>query len=493
MTDHIIFITYLFIFIFSIIGYGFIFSKLFKNEFINLNIGYQCLLGFFFLSFISLFTSFFFPHNFTHNFILHLIGLSSFVIFFLNQKRFEELKNFIILFLMILIGVYVFKNHDDFPYYHLSYALNLSENGYAVGLGNFSHGFRTFSTLFYIHSLFYMPLIEFYLFHIGPFLIILFFNYIVLFELQKNFKKNRIDFLHYFTLLCFIFVNVIFYRLGEHGTDRSSQILLLLIFTFFFKIFLYDKNSKKITTNLYLLIITILLAASIKVIYYLYFILIPILFFKKNIFENLNLKKNYLIIGFVSFFLFINLTTSYLNTGCLIYPAEKTCFGNKEWSIPNDEVKGLSIHYEWWAKGGGGPNYKVDMDPKEYIKNFNWLNNWVDRHFFNKVSDSLLGIITISVFLLVVLNIFSKKNKLKNKHNLLISKKSLFVIYAVPIIFLIEWFLNHPAMRYGGFVLFALPIFIFTARILDKINISKDIVYRITVFFYNFNIYCIQF
>ena len=33
----------------------------------------------------------------------------------------------------MLIGAYVFKNHDDFPYYHLTYALNLSENSFVVG------------------------------------------------------------------------------------------------------------------------------------------------------------------------------------------------------------------------------------------------------------------------------------------------------------------------------------------------------------------------
>ena len=30
------------------------------------------------------------------------------------------------------------------------------------------------------------------------------------------------------------------------------------------------------------------------------------------------------------------------------------------------------------------------------------------------------------------------------------------VIYLIPLFFLIEWFLNHPSMRYGGYVLFAI-------------------------------------
>ena len=32
---------------------------------------------------------------------------------------------------------------------------------FLVGMGNFSHGYRTFSSLFYFHSILYMPYIEF--------------------------------------------------------------------------------------------------------------------------------------------------------------------------------------------------------------------------------------------------------------------------------------------------------------------------------------------
>ncbi len=483
MFEHFIFLTYIILFIFSTIGYGLIFSRILNNEFIELNYGYQGLLGFFFLTLISIISSFFFAHNFVHNSLVHFIGLYSFLFFLIKKKKIDQLKYLISIFFILLLGVYVFKNHDDFPYYHLTYALNLSENGYAVGLGNFSHGFRTFSSLFYIHSLFYMPYIEYYLFHTGPFLILLFFNLIILIRLLGNFKSKKIDFLHYFSLLSFIFVNIVFYRLSEHGTDRSSQILLLLIFILFFEILLYNQRYNVLSKRIYLLTIIIFLAASIKVIYYLYLILIPILLFKKNIFKEFIFKKNYILIGFTTIFLSLNLLVSYLNTGCLIYPASKTCFENEEWSIPKEEVKGLSIHYEWWAKAGGGPNYRADIKPKEYIKNFNWLSNWINRHFFNKVSDTLLGILFISLILYIVLRLNSNKRDWPNTYNLTIDKSTLILIYLIPFIFFSEWFLNHPAMRYGGFVLFALPIFIFSARKMDKLKIDKKLIYKITIFF----------
>ena len=48
--------------------------------------------------------------------------------------------------------------------------------------------------------------------------------------------------------------------------------------------------------------------------------------------------------------------------------------------------------YEQWSKAGATPNFRVD-DPENYIKGFNWVSNWIDLYFFNKVSDFLAGLI----------------------------------------------------------------------------------------------------
>ena len=42
----------------------------------------------------------------------------------------------------------------------------------------------------------------------------------------------------------------------------------------------------------------------------------------------------------------------------------------------------MSLHYEWWSKAGGGPGYKSNIKKDVYVENFNWINNWVKRHFF---------------------------------------------------------------------------------------------------------------
>ena len=475
MTDHLIFLFYKYIFLISTIGHGILFCKLFIKDFLQKNIGYLGIIGFFSLSVYSILTSFFIAHNEMHNTIIHFIGVVYFVIFFINQKeRFKEFKVLFVFSIVLIIGAYVFKNHDDFSYYHLTYSLNLSENSFIVGTGIFSHGFRTFSSLFYYHSLLYMPYIEFYLFHIGPYFILIFFNLIV-FEKLSEFKSlENSDFIFYFSLLSFIFVNVVFYRIGEHGTDRSAQILLLLIFITFFELILSKKNSKKNIIYLNLLILFIFLASSMKAIYYLYFLIVPfVIFYRKLVFLTLKFLFCFKFCFFLS--IFLNLLTYYLNTGCLLYPAKISCIGNPSWQIPIQEVEKMKIHYEWWAKAGGGPGYISEIPKEKYIDNFNWLPNWIERHFFNKVSDTVIGIIFICILLIVTIKIFSKKKK---KSNLIPG-----YIYFFPIIFLLEWFLNHPSMRYGGYVLFAIPIFMFTSSYLSKLDLKMKRLLKISFSF----------
>ena len=304
MIEHFIFVSYIFLFILSTIGYGEIFCRTIDKQLLNYNIGYQGIIGFFFISLVSLLTSYFFPHNYVHNFIIHSFGIIGFCIFLCRDKKnIKELKYFLLLLIIFLIGAYVFKNHDDFPYYHLTYSLNLSENKFIIGTGVFSHGFRTFSSLFYYHSILYMPFIEYYLFHIGPFFILVYFNYVLLNKIFKKIKNSKIDFLYYFVLLSFIFVNIVFYRISEHGTDRSAQILLLLIFFLFFDLLFFETNEFNITTKINLILILIFLASSMKAIYYMYLILY-LLFLLKKISIKIYIKKK--------FFYYYNFITKYI-------------------------------------------------------------------------------------------------------------------------------------------------------------------------------------
>ena len=61
---------------------------------------------------------------------------------------------------------------------------------------------------------------------------LIFFNFFQHFLIQKIFnrlKNKKRDFILVLSLLSLIFINTIFYRLAEHGTDRSALILIFIL------------------------------------------------------------------------------------------------------------------------------------------------------------------------------------------------------------------------------------------------------------------------
>ena len=94
----------------------------------------------------------------------------------------------------------------------------------------------------YLHSMFYLPKINFYLFHITPALILGFSNLILLNKIYKNLNFVNDYFVNCLSLFCLLFVNIFFYRLAEHGTDRSGMILILVAIIFLLNIINKDEK-----------------------------------------------------------------------------------------------------------------------------------------------------------------------------------------------------------------------------------------------------------
>jgi len=223
-----IFLLFYFVIVFSIIGYGNLFSLIFKRIY---SIGERGLVGILSLIIISYITNFFSPHSLTHNSLIIIFGLLVFVICTINdfKNNTKELLPTLAVFLILFIGLLMYKNHDDFYYYHFSYTLTLIEYKKILGIGLLNHGFRTPSSIFYLNSLFYLPYVKYFLLNSGAVFIMGFSNLILLDKINKLLKLKKVTFILFLSILSFIYINTVFYRLAEHGTDRSALILVFLL------------------------------------------------------------------------------------------------------------------------------------------------------------------------------------------------------------------------------------------------------------------------
>ena len=477
VTNYLLFLTSYFLIVLSVIGHGVLAIKFTKTNVSTDDIVFVGLVGIFFLILYSYLTHFFIEHDYLHNIIFIIIGLVS--VYYFKFKILTK-KNLIFLFLIfsiIFVAFIIFKTHDDFGYYHFPYSYYLNKFSMIIGIGPLNHGFKTPSSIFYLNSLFYLPHLDYYLYHMGSILVLGFSNIILVSNIKKYLDQKDNNNFFFLNLLAFIFINIFFYRIAEHGTDRSAQIL---IFLFFIYILSLREHYEKFDNILPKLIILLSLIISLKSFYILYFIfIIPFIYYilKDNkaylidkIFRNPILYFSILLGACV-------MLVYFFNTGCLLYPVQQTCISGIEWGIPKSEVSALNTHYQWWSKAGGGPGYSHEIEKELYIQNLNWLSNWIDKYFFNKMSDFLLSLVFISIVLVIIFR--SKKKKLINKN----FKINLFYYFCI-ILLLVEWFYNHPSLRYGGFVIFALIFFIPLSHLLSKYEISQNFGFKIMIIFF---------
>ena len=455
---------YFYIISFSIIGYGFLISKYLDID--EYNFGFLGLIGIIFFSFISYFSSFFFKHDYLFNTLFIIIGLLLFIFFF---KKITNLKknliSYSIVFIFLILFVSIAKNHDDFPYYHFPYMILLTEYSHPLGLGLLNNGFRSPSSIFFIGSMFYLPGIKFYLFHLTPALIMGFSNLLLLnfiFD-KKIFYHNK--FISFLSLLSLMFINIFFYRLAEHGTDRSGMIIVIISIIYLLHLInnsILNRENENIK-YLKIIVIFICFSSTIKPSFLIYFTLlsIPLLFkHTRVLFLNLFFTKTFYFC--FSLLIFSTLFT-FFNSSCLVFPISFTCFEKLPWSIDKNTVNEVRIWFELWSKGGANPNFIVS-DKLKYISEFNWFDNWINIYFFNKVSDFILGIFALS---LIVFLFFYQKNKYFSKN-----KKKYLLLYLIIIFLLAEWFFKHPSLRYGGYHIVALTFFIPLSLLLDKIKLD---------------------
>ena len=464
-----LFFLYPFLILTSVVGYGLLFQRFFifkKNIFLNLPIiGF---FGLFILYLISFSTHLILPHNFIHNFVVIFLG---FFLFNKFKKKINKRKRkiIIIIFLLLFIGFFIAKTNEDFPFYHLPMSLQIVEQKIQFGLGNLNIGYNHYSSLFFLNSLFYLPVTGIYLFNLTNFLFqVFFFSSLLVFLNNKKIP----DFVLILIGITFLIFLTKFNRLAEYGVDMPGQLLVTLgiIFCLIF-IFLEKKPDKKTSLSLFELSFYLMIFAFSTKILYLIYSLIPLVLVL-FLFNLKDLIKYFFKIKFLLISLLCVISVifyNFANSGCLIYPLSSTCFYNIfSWSLSESLINHMNLHYSTWAKGGIGPNFSVES-PTEYIQSLKWVSHWFDIYFFNKVSDYLL---LLGFFIILLLSLF--RNNFKNKIRKDDFKKNFILVYVLIVLVFLYWFLNFPTLRYAGYsIVFFLIILPFSYFMSGRLEINN--------------------
>ena len=211
--------------------------------------------------------------------------------------------------------------------------------------------------------------------------------------------------------------------------------LTYLLFTIYnFIKFKNDKNStyKKTIFKKILIFSTF---AVLQKIQYLFITLFPIYLIIKN--KNL-VYKNLLVIFCCIFISSTWLIKNFINTSCFIYPSEITCIKGISWSPldKNNHAYPTSVYNasSAWAKGWPDQIGKK-LNYEEYLRNFNWVNTWLNNHGILIVKKLFPYLFISSLFLIY----YNLKIPI-NRDQILFKIKKNFSIIVILIITLLIWF-----------------------------------------------------
>mgnify|MGYP006078480603 FL=1 len=368
------------------------------------------------------------------NIVLFLFGTGAYF-FYKNYLNTISLKRISLYLLLFFSAILISKLHEDFLSYHFSGLQEIFLNKLTIGSGNISLNFVHVSLFSYIQALYIFPFLEYKLINIPVFHV--FISTIGYFFL--NFKKMNISKIEkFFCFFILVLLIIKFTRLSEFGYDYIAQFLLLIIFH---KLFFLKKKKCETQKSIILFIFSI----SIKKISLLFSPLFLILFWHNNIivFIKNSLTKKYLFIIFLLWAIIFS--NSFIRSGCIFYPINSTCLSKPQinWGI-KQELKKHSVMIESWAKGFYHQNiskYENIKDQKKYLSSWSWLKVWIEIHFFNKVFEFILIIIS----LYFIIYFFISKNKKLISSKLKVSLTPL-ILTLISIIF---WLDTVPQFRFG--------------------------------------------
>ena len=444
------------IFLTSILGYGYAFTKfnhLEKNFIYFKNLFF--IQGLMLVSFFSIIINIIFPISNLITVFIVSVGMIIYIHYFVkSQKKLNEvifLTSVVVLSFMFSFYAGVsddfgyhyetIKNYKNYNIFEIPHHRMISYNSNWLFLNSiFSIDFF-YSSIFVLSSLIYGILIyDTYNLYINSFR-------------NKNYYVGIISF------YIFIFFLGVLNNYKDFGTDTpgaivSFYILLILIYAIF------DKKINNNNNILILILPLVYFAFVIKLTNSLVFLYVFLLFSSLN-FKTLNYKFLFITSMFPLLWIFQNYTIS----GCLIWPIEITCFSNNELAM-----KELYL-IESFAKGD--INTQIDTD------GFSWIFIWLTNHS-RKLIETYL-VFTFVIFLPIIY-IFLRNSQgrkiLFNKYTDYFKNRYFIFFFLIILVSNLIWFFYVPAYRFGVFYNFCLIIFLALPLWIRLLNYDYNFVLR---------------
>ena len=438
------------IYFYSLTGYGKILANK-KSNFFELYID-----GTIILLLVSYFTYISIGINQSFNILILLAGL---ILFFFYKTKIILVKfKYISLLLFLIFSVLIIsKTHEDFNTYHYFSIYEIYNHKLRIGISNLNGYFIHSSHLILNQGLTILPYLNFKFVHLPVFFI--YFStigYFILILLNNNSKKNEI----FFSLICVLILLIKFNRLSEYGYDYVAQYILLIVFHKIYFLNFDEQEQVKALTFYFLCVL-------IKPISLLFLPILLYVLYKHgfSFYKKISIKKY-----FLYFLLLVTLfSSSFLKTGCLFYPLNSTCLSKDKifWSEKN-RLKDYSRTVSLWAKSYDAQNdskYTKIENKKLFLKDFNWIKFWIEKHFFYKIFEFLL----IFSFIILMVYFYFIKIKSKNKENI----KDKFVLFFLSILSILFWLFTVPQFRFGFASIMIFLYFLFDLILNLKIKFSK--------------------
>jgi len=416
------------------------------------------------LSFISLVLNFFVPLNSRINSIIYFIIFISFLI----KKKFKLDTNFLnFLFVSSLITflliIYSNINRPDAGLYHLPYISIINENKIIFGINNIHIRFGHVSILQYLSAINNNLIFSANGISIPLASIVSFFYLYFFYDIWEVIKKNKsLNESNFFSLFILIYISYKITNYSKFGNDAVGHL------SFFYLISYLLKNNLKIINFNKILLISVFAFLNKSMLVFSF--LIPLsIFFLKN---NLQFKK--ILNSFCSMpaiLLYLWFIKNIITSGCAIYPIKITCIEKLPW-VNIEQVITANVEGEAWSKGWPDKRGEdSNLSTKDFIKNFNWINAWSNKHL-KYILDTIAPFIVILVFITFYVQTRQKKIIINYNQD---SKTRFLISIIVSLIGIFSFLLLFPLYRYGySYIVTFLSLF-FIFIIKNKINNKKNI------------------